>query len=122
MPNSKLRIGYIVRYGKDSNQKFGYREDSYTRRITSKGDRVYSDMLLSPIDYEDVVNTTNQIKEPGIVVVQEPFFVDDELRDKVIKWVEWANKVSQKEYDPFWEDTNETHNGAGSYAARKRIN
>lgn len=27
--------------------------------------------------------------------------MDDELREKVIKWVEWANKADPKEYDPF---------------------
>lgn len=43
------------------------------------------------------------MKEKGLIVVCEPFFVDDELREKVTKWVEWANSVDQKEYDPFAE-------------------
>ena len=37
----------------------------------------------------------------NIILVQEPFLLDDELREKVTKWVEWANNVDPKEYDPF---------------------
>lgn len=101
MGKSKMRLGYIVRYGGDK-PKFGFREFSYTRRITSRGDRVYSNMMM-PVDYEDVKLTTDQMKEEGIVIVGEPFFLDDELRTKTIRWVEWANNVDPKEYDPFFE-------------------
>ena len=36
-----------------------------------------------------------------IIVVREPFLLDDELRERAIKWVEWANKVDESEYNPF---------------------
>ena len=37
----------------------------------------------------------------NLILVQEPFLLDDELREKVTKWVEWANQADPKEYDPF---------------------
>ena len=106
MAKSKLRIGYIVRFRNDYGRKFEYVEDSYYRKITSKGDKVYSKMLLFPAFYEDVEFTTEQMRRSGIIIVQEPFFVDDELRDKAKRWVEWANNANPKEYDPFAGDDN----------------
>ena len=39
-----------------------------------------------------------------IILVREPFLLDDELKEKVTKWVDWANKADPHEYDPFAED------------------
>ena len=36
-----------------------------------------------------------------IILVREPFLLDDELRERAIKWVAWANKVDESEYNPF---------------------
>lgn len=30
-----------------------------------------------------------------------PLLLDDELREKATKWVEWANNADPSEYDPF---------------------
>lgn len=61
-------------------------------------------MLLYPVDYEEIVDNANIMKEnPNLIIVTEPFLLDDELRKKVTKWVEWANKADPKEYDPFIE-------------------
>ena len=35
----------------------------------------------------------------GLILVSEPFLLDDELKEKVTKWVEWANNADPKEYD-----------------------
>lgn len=103
----KMKIGYIRRNNIEFNPnrpKFEFKESSYTRRISSRGDRVYSKMLLYPIDYEDVVSTTNMMKgDSGLILVSEPFLLDDELREKVIRWVEWANNADPKEYELFPE-------------------
>ena len=70
-----MKIGYIQQYDLELNphltERFKFREASFTRKINSRGDRVYSKMLLYPVDYE------------------------------VTKWVEWANKADPKDYDPF---------------------
>lgn len=101
-----MKIGYIVRNNLELNQhlteKFKFREATFTRRISSKGDRVYSKMLLYPVDYEEIVDNANIMKKnSGIILVEEPFLLDDELRRKAIAWVEWANKADPREYDLF---------------------
>lgn len=100
-----MKIGYINKYDLELNpqltEKFKFIEDTFTRRISSRSDRVYS-KRFSPLDYEEIVDNANMMKEhPGIILVQEPFLLDDELRAKAIRWVEWANKADPAEYDPF---------------------
>jgi hypothetical protein len=101
-----MKIGYIVEYNLEMNphltEKFKFREAAFTRRISSRGDRVYSKMLMSPVDYEEIVDNANMMKNnPSLILVREPFLLDDELREKVTKWVEWANHADPSEYDPF---------------------
>lgn len=100
-----MKIGYIKKYNLEMNphltEKFKFVEDTFTRRISSCSDRVYS-KKFSPLDYEEIVDNANMMKKnPGIILVQEPFLLDDELREKAIRWVEWANKADPAEYDPF---------------------
>jgi hypothetical protein len=100
-----MKIGYIKKYNLEMNphltEKFKFVEDTFTRRISSRSDRVYS-KKFSPLDYEEIVDNANMMKKnPGIILVQEPFLLDDELREKAIRWVEWANKADPAEYDPF---------------------
>lgn len=101
-----MKIGYIQQYDLELNphltERFKFREASFTRKINSRGDRVYSKMLLYPVDYEDIVSTAEMMKKnPNLIIVREPFLLDDELRQKVTKWVECANKADPKDYDPF---------------------
>lgn len=100
-----MKIGYIRRNNLDFNphlNKFDFKEASCTRRVSSKGDRVYSKMLACPVDYEEVVDNANMMKgNSTLILVSEPFLLDDELRERVVKWVEWANQADEKEYDPF---------------------
>lgn len=103
-----MKIGYIVEYDLKLNphltEKFKFREATFTRRISSRGDRVYSKMLACPVDYEEIVDNANIMKQnPSVILVREPFLLDDELKVKVAKWIEWANKTSPEEYDPFAE-------------------
>lgn len=105
---SKMTIGYISRRNLEMNphftERFKFTEATFTRKINSRGDKVYSKMLLYPVDYEEIVDNANIMKQnPKLILVREPFLLDDELRDKVVKWVEWANKADSKEYDPFYD-------------------
>lgn len=104
-----MKIGFIRRYDLDINphltERFKFKECTFTRRISSKGDRVYS-KLFHPLDYSEIVENAQMMKEhPGIMLVQEPFLLDDELRERCIRWVEWANKADPKEYAPFADVT-----------------
>ena len=99
-----MKLGYIAKYDLKLNphitEPFVFKEASFTRRISSKGDRVYS-KLLYPVDYEEIVENANFMRNnPQLILVQEPFLLDDELRKKATMWVEWANKADPSEYDP----------------------
>lgn len=101
-----MKLGYIVKYDLELNphltEKFKFKEATFTRRISSRGDKAYSKMLAYPIDYEELVDNANMISgNSGLMLVEEPFLLDDELREKCVRWVEWANKVDEKEYDFF---------------------
>ena len=100
-----MKIGFIRKYDLSSNpqltERFKFKECTFTRRISSKSDKVYSKGFY-PLDYSEIVENAQMMKEhPGIMLVQEPFLLDDELRERCIRWVEWANRVDPKEYDPF---------------------
>lgn len=100
-----MKIGYIKKHNLELNpqlkEKFTFKECTFTRRISSKGDRVYS-KLFYPLDYEEIVENANMMKgNSGLIMVDSPFLLDDELREKAIKWVEWANKADPKEYEFF---------------------
>jgi hypothetical protein len=112
MASKAMKLGYIRNNDLELNphltERFQFREATFTRRITSRGDRVYSKMLLWPIDYEEIVDNANMMKEhPGLILVREPFLLDDELREKAVAWVEWANKADPSEYDPWAKLTKE---------------
>ena len=100
-----MKIGYIRRNNIELNpgkEKFEFKEATFTRRISNRGDRVYSKMLNHPFDYEEIVDNANFMKNnSSLIIVSEPFLLDDELREKVVRWVEWANKADPKEYDLF---------------------
>lgn len=103
-----MKIGYIVKYDLELNpnltERFAFREGTCTRTINSRGDKVRSKILRFAVDYEEIEENAKLLKEnPGIMLVREPFLLDDELRDRAIRWVEWANKADPKEYDPFAE-------------------
>ena len=58
--------------------------------------------LSCPVDYEEIVENANFMRNnPQLILVKEPFLLDDELRKKATMWVEWANKADPSEYDPF---------------------
>ena len=102
---SKTKIGYIneidLKINKHLNKKFEFKEATFTRRISSRGDRVYSKLLLFPVDYEEIVDNANIMKKNSrIILIKEPFLLDDELREKCVRWVEWANKADESEYNP----------------------
>ena len=98
------KIGYITVYEENGKKQFKFREATFTRTINSRGDKIKSKMLMYSVDYEEIVSTAKMMKEnPKLIVGREPFLLDDELREKCIKWCEWANSAEPWEYDPFAE-------------------
>ena len=71
---SKMTIGYISRRNLEMNphftERFKFTEATFTRKI-----KVYSKMLLYPVDYEEIVDNANIMKQnPNLILVREPFF------------------------------------------------
>ena len=102
-----MKIGYIQRYDLKLNphltDRFKFLEASCTRTINSRGDKIRSKLLCCAVDYEEVYDNAKLMKEnPSLIIVTEPFLLDDELREKCINWVEWANKTDPKDYDPLY--------------------
>lgn len=100
-----MKIGYIKRNNLELNpqltEKFTFIECNYTRKITSRSDRIFTKRFY-PFDYDEVnMNTEIMEENNGLMLVGEPFFLDDALREKAVKWVEWANKADPKDYDFF---------------------
>lgn len=64
---SKMTIGYISRRNLEMNphftERFKFTEATFTRKINSRGDKVYSKMLLYPVDYEEIVDNANIMKQ-----------------------------------------------------------
>ena len=109
-----MKIGYIQEINLEMNphikERFRFKEATFTRRISSRGDRVYSKMLLHPVDYEEIVDNANIMKGSSkIILVREPFLLDDELREKVIKWVKLANNAKREEYDLLYAASKEAN-------------
>lgn len=112
MANNK--IGYIrvtdtkINPGHD---KFKFLEATFTRTINSRGDKIRSKIFNSAIEYEEIISNAEIMKDhPGLILTREPFLLDDELRNRCIKWCEWANKAEPWEYDPFAEKPKEADN------------
>lgn len=102
------KIGYISVYEEDGRKKFKFREATFTRTINSRGDKIKSKILMFSVEYEEIVSIAKMMKDnPKLIVTREPFLLDDELREKCVKWVEWANNAEPWEYDPFAEKPKE---------------
>lgn len=104
-----MKIGYIQRYDLELNphltERFRFVEATCTRTINSRGDKIRSKKLMFPVDYEEVVDNANMMKNnSSLILVCEPFLLDDELREKCLRWVEWANEADPKDYDPFYDE------------------
>ena len=104
-----MKIGYIQSYDLKLNphltERFKFIEANCTRTINRRGDKIRSKILYLPVDYSEIFDNAKTMKTSNIIVVCEPFLLDDELKEKAIKWVEWANKADPKEYDPFHQES-----------------
>lgn len=99
-----MKIGYISRY-RDENGKetFVYREGNGTRRIGVRSDTVKVSFLYGTTPYKDIEENTRMMANGTMVLVTEPFFTDDAMREKMEKWCEWANSCEHREYSFFGE-------------------
>lgn len=107
-----MKIGYIQPYGLVLNphltERFKFIEANATRTINSRGDKIKSKILREAVDYSEVESNARMMHDnPHLIIICEPFLLDEELKTKCIKWVEWANTAHPSEYDPFYIERDE---------------
>ena len=99
-----MKVGYISRRT-DANGKeiFRYIEGNATRRIGTRSDTIKVNFLYGTTPYEEVKSNTEIMAEGKLVVIHEPFFTNDTLKERLEKWCEWANNCEHREYSFFGE-------------------
>ena len=73
------------------------------RRIGTRSDTIKVNFLYGTTPYEEVKSNTDFMAEGKLIVVQEPFFTDAALKERLEKWCEWANSCEHREYSFFGE-------------------
>ena len=62
-----MKIGYIQEYDLKLNphltEKFKFREELFTRHISSRGDKIRSKMLYGSVDYDEVKTNADIMKK-----------------------------------------------------------
>lgn len=93
-------------YGKDSLaclgaiEQLGWPLDRIVNAEVWANDTIQADLPPEVVDNANIMKNNS-----GIILVREPFLLDDELKEKATKWVEWANKADPHEYDPFAKES-----------------
>ena len=99
-----MKVGYISRRTDENGKEiFRYIEGNATRRIGTRSDNIKVKFLYGTTPYEEVKSNTEFITDGKLVVVQEPFFTNDALKERLEKWCEWANNCEHREYSFFGE-------------------
>ena len=99
-----MKVGYISRRTDENGKEiFRYIEGDATRRIGTRSDNIKVKFLYGTTPYEEVKSNTEFMTEGKLVIVQEPFFTNDALKERLEKWCEWANNCEHREYSFFGE-------------------
>ena len=97
-----MKVGYISRrQSEDGKVTFVYREANGTRRIGVRSDTVKVSFLRGTYPYDEIVSNTKIFEDSTIILVGEPFITNNELKERIEKWCEWANQCEHREYSFF---------------------
>lgn len=93
----KMKIGYIrendLKLNPHLTERFQFKEATFTRRISNRGDRVYSKILLYPVDYEEIMSNAKIMRDnPSVILVREPFLLGEDFAEYSLpkKWIKVA--------------------------------
>ena len=93
-------IGYIRKSQKYGSDTWTWElVDSKVSRMSigKRGVRVYANHF-SPFDDEELRSNTQFMQERNsLILVHEPFVLDDELRERCERWVAWINEDPENE-------------------------
>ena len=95
-----MKVGYISkRIDENGKETFKYFEANGVRRVGVRTDNVRVKFLQIPYPYDEILDNTEFIKNGNnLILVCEPFFTDEELKERCLKWCEWASSCKHKEY------------------------
>lgn len=85
-------IGMIIKFL--DPKKYELREAIVTSiRITKRGIKVYAPKCFRPILLDEIESNTSWMKQnKNIILVREPVLLDDEIRDRMNIWCDWATE------------------------------
>ena len=84
-------IGYIAKYEREENP-YELKEAKVTSiRLTKEGLKVYAPKCFRPLYAEDIEFNTNIMSGGNLIIVREPFVLNEDTRAKAERWIEWAN-------------------------------
>lgn len=91
-------VGGIYKRSKEGIEEWYLCEDKINKIVELKrGKKYYTKSKFYPLDAEDIdSNTKNQEEAKGYILTKEVFGLNDITRPKVEKWIEWANKNTDK--------------------------
>lgn len=83
-------VGMIIKFL--DPPKYELRECKVTSiRITKQGTKVYAPKCFRPIFYDEIeFNTKWMNQNKNIVLVREPVLLNDEIRERMNRWCDWA--------------------------------
>ena len=104
-------IGGIYQLDRADGTKEWYLCEGKITKITenSRGTKVYSKQFY-PQDKDDIEINTDMAKAEGCIIVKEVCLLTDELREKFVKWIKWANANPGKEKS-VWSEFQKNDNG-----------
>lgn len=93
-------IGYIRKSQKLGETKWKWelvKGEVYSLAIRKDGVHVCAESFR-PLDDEEIRSNTEIIsKRNGLILVQEPFRMDDEIKARVERWIDWMNESPENE-------------------------
>ena len=108
-------IGYIRKSQKfgDTDWKWGLSESKVnSMRICKDGIHVYAKGSSPLYDEEIRSNTKIMTENKYIILVYEPFLLNDDTRARATRWIEWVNEHPENEKNAL--DFDNFDNGFGS--------
>ena len=108
-------IGYIRKSQKfgETVWRWGISETKVNRlAICKDGVHVYTKNFC-PLNDDEIRSNTEIMREnTRLILVQEPFSMDEEIRARVTRWIDWMNEDPENEKKA--SDFADSGNGSGS--------
>lgn len=85
-------IGYIQKYLRDKNPYALVEAKVTSIRLTKEGLKVYAPKKFRPLYAEDIEFNTNIMSGDSLILVKEPFVLNEITRPRAERWVAAVNE------------------------------